>query len=343
MALGPLPDEPLVSVCIPAFNAAHFIEESLSSILAQTYHRLEVVVVDDASTDATRAVVARFDDPRVRCVRNAANVGAFATTCRAVSLANGQLVAIYHADDVYDRTIVEKEVGSLKRHASAGAVFTQNRMIREDGSVIGTNRLPTEFTDRDLLSYEDVFRFILCHKNILLCTPTFMGRREALAGLEGFGSDRYHIAYDLDMWIRVLRRFPIAIIDEPLMSYRHSSGQFTSRYGRLRVTEEIFFELMDDYIRADGWTRRLTASDLREYDFHRLDDMTVRAVHHVVLGDPAKGSMLLRSRFAWRSLVTQPTRRKARVLLMRLFLRTLIAARASHLAVPLLTRTERIR
>jgi GT2 family glycosyltransferase len=341
--LPPLASEPLVSVCVPAFNAERFVETALSSILAQTYRRLEVIVVDDASTDRTPDALRRLGDARLRVIRNEANLGAFATTVRAVAAATGELIAIYHADDVYDPPLVEREVACLRHHPSAGAVFTENRMIREDGSVIGTNRLPRQFRDRDVLHYDDVFPFLVRHKNILLCTPTFMGRREAVADLGSFGSGRYHIAYDLDMWLQVLRRHPIVILDEPLMSYRHSSGQFTSRYTRLRVTQEVFFDLMDDYLAADGWLDRLTADDLREYAFHRLDDMTVRAVHHVVRNEPDSAQPLLAPRFAWRSLLRHPTRRKVRVLLMRIFLRTALALDAGRLAAPILVRTEGIR
>ena len=332
-----------MSVCVPAFNAERFVEAALSSILAQTYRPLEVIVVDDASTDRTPAILRQLTDPRLRVIRNQENLGAFATTARAVSAAAGELVAIYHADDVYDPPLVEKEVACLRRHPSAAAVFTENRMIREDGSLIGTNRLPRQFRGRDVLNYADVFPFLVRNKNILLCTPTFMGRREVLADLASYGSHRYHIAYDLDMWLQVLRRAPIVILDEPLMSYRHSSGQFTSRYTRLRVTQEVFFDVMDDYIAVDGWLERLTADDLREYAFHRLDDMTVRAVHHIVRNEPDAARPLLVPGFTWRSLVAHPTRRKLRVLLMRLFLRTALALDAGRLAAPVLVRTEGLR
>ena len=341
--LAPLGAEPLVSVCVPAFNAARFIEIALGSILAQTYRRLEVIVVDDASTDGTADLVERFADSRLRSIRGARNAGAYATTCRAMSLARGELVAIYHADDVYDPAIVEKEVACLRRQPSAGAVFTQNRMIREDGSLIGVNRLPPAFRGRELFEYGEVFRFLLRNKNILLCAPTFMGRREVIAELALSGSGRYHIAYDLDMWVQVLRRHAIAILDEPLMAYRHSAGQFTSRYGQLRVTQEVFFDLMDDYITADGWQGRLTADDLREYAFHRLDDATLRAVHHIVRNEPDSARTLLADEFAWRSLIAHPTRRKLRVLLMRVFLRAALAVGAGPMTVPILVRTEGIR
>lgn len=340
---APLTSEPLVSVCVPAFNAERFVEAALSSILAQTYRRLELIVVDDASTDGTPAILRRLTDPRLRVIRNQENLGAFATTVRAVATATGELIAIYHADDVYDPPLIEKEVACLRQYPAAAAVFTENRMIREDGSLIGTNRVPRQFRGRDVLSYADVFPFLIRHKNVLLCTPTFMGRREALADLGSFGSGRYHIAYDLDMWLQVLRRHPVVILDEPLMSYRHSSGQFTSRYTRLRVTQEVFFDLMDDYLAADGWRDRLTADDLREYAFHRLDDMTVRAVHHVVRNEPEGARPLLAPGFTWRSLLAHPTRRKIRVLLMRMFLRTALALDAGRLAAPILVRTEGIR
>lgn len=339
--LPPLATEPLVSVCIPAHDVERFVAASVASVLAQTYRRLEVIVVDDASSDATADVLSRMSDARLRVVRAPRNLGAANATNVAVSLARGDLVAIYHADDLYEPSIVEKEVESFHRHPDVGGVFTGNRMIREDGRVIGTNRIPRELAGREVFDYETVFRFVLRNKNILLCTPSFMGRRDVLEALGPFTEEPYHVAYDFEMWLRLLRRHPIAVVDEPLMSYRHSTTQYSARSRRLRTTEEKFFLIMDEYARNDPRLAQLTAADWREYEFHRVDDCTVRAANAVMLGQPSDAAALLgQRRYPWRSLLARPARRKLRVLLMRAALRTALVLHATRLLGPVLTVTE---
>jgi glycosyltransferase involved in cell wall biosynthesis len=93
-----VPDEPLVSVVIPAYNAERFLAEAIESVLRQEHRPLEVVVVDDGSTDATSAVAARFEE--VRCVRQE-NLGQAAARNGGVELAQGELLAFLDADDVW--------------------------------------------------------------------------------------------------------------------------------------------------------------------------------------------------------------------------------------------------
>ncbi|HEX9015276.1 MAG TPA: glycosyltransferase family A protein, partial [Chloroflexota bacterium] len=112
----------LVSICIPAYNAGHVLGLALSSILAQTWPSLEIILIDDGSTDDTSEVVRSVVDTRVVAVRNEKNRGGYQTMNQAVSLARGDFVAIYHADDVYEPTIVEKEASYLQSHPEVGAV-----------------------------------------------------------------------------------------------------------------------------------------------------------------------------------------------------------------------------
>lgn len=319
---------PLVSVFVPAYNAGRFLRRTLESVLAQSHRRLEVVVLDDASTDDTAAVAHSFADPRLRYVRNETNLGQFRTMSRAVELTRGGFIAIYHSDDVYEPDIVRREVEFLQAHPQAGAVFAQDNIIDEQERLLARVALPGEFRGRPLLSYADVFPYLLRNKNQLLCCPTFMARRGALAEAGAFDAARYRIAADLDMWLRILRRRPVGVLADRLVNYRRSSAQESSRYRQLRTTEEEFFTIMDRYAELDGWWSRVSPADRREYEFHRLDDRTFRAANHVIRGDPAAARALLREGFAWWSALRRPRRRKARVLLLRTAMKLMLAAGA---------------
>ena len=332
--------KPLVTICMPGYNVERTLAQAVESIFAQSYDNIEIILVDDGSTDATEAIAKSFTDSRFRYIRNEKNLGGYQTMNRAISLATGEYVAVYHTDDIYEPSIVSEEVAYLEAHAEAGAVFCLSHFMDHDGRIYGDMTLPAVFKGRQTLTYTEVFPFLLRHKNILFCCPTFMARRTALENVGPFDAVAYDVAADLDMWIRIVRRYPVGIIDEPLMSYRHSKSQWSSRYNRLRITPELYFAIMDHYLEVDGWRAKLSASDLTEYAFHRRDDDTRRAGNKIILGD-FKGAMeLVQTPFPWRTLLNNLRRRKFRVLLLRTVIIAGLAVGAGRLLAQLLIRTE---
>jgi glycosyltransferase involved in cell wall biosynthesis len=308
---------PLVSVCMPAYNVSRFLREALVSIVSQTYRRIEVILVDDGSTDETFEVARSFRDDRIRLFRNSSNLGGYQTMNKAVSLARGDLVAIYHADDVYERAIVEKEVTYLRSHPHAGAVFCLDHYIDDASEIISGTTLPAELCGRETIRYEDVFPFLLRNKNTIFRCPTFMARREVLDAVGPFDAETYDIAADVDMWIRIVRRFPIGILNERLMYYRAGGGQWSTRYNYLRTDQDWFFVIMDRYLAEDQWRDRLDVGALREYAFHQCDDETFRAINWLFKGDPDRAAELLRHGFCGAAFWRRPTLPKIRLLALR--------------------------
>src|SRR5262245_46403552 len=125
-------DARLVSVVVPVWNGARYLRESLDSILAQTYRPIEVLVMDDASTDETPEILASYG-PAVRTRRQGTNRGQFDNVNDGIALAGGEWIAVYHADDVYRPEIVEREAEFLERHPEAGAVFCLDAWIDAEG------------------------------------------------------------------------------------------------------------------------------------------------------------------------------------------------------------------
>lgn len=331
---------PLVSICMPAYNVASVVGEALKSVLAQSYPHIEVIVVDDGSSDGTFDVIRSSADGRVRLFRNEKNRGGYQTMNQAMALARGDFIAIYHSDDVYEPIIVENEVSYLQAHPDAGAVFCLDYYIDDDGKVFGGMSLPKEFRGHESLNYMNVFPFLLRHKNTLLRCPTFMTRRDILVTVGPFNAERYDIAADLDMWIRIVRQFPVGILDERLLYYRVSKKQWSSRYKRLRTSQELYFDILDYYLEADGWFDKVSAQDLIEYAFHRCDDMITRAANLIISNDASAAVKLLQHPFPWRTFLHCVRRRKVRVLLLRTILRLGLALGAVRLLGRVLIWTE---
>lgn len=106
MGREPTGDLPTVSVVVPVYNAEAYLRECLDSVVAQTYPRMEILVVDDASTDGSASIAREFGDG-IRLVRRDVNLGQFANVEDGIRRARGEYVCVFHADDIYHPEIVE--------------------------------------------------------------------------------------------------------------------------------------------------------------------------------------------------------------------------------------------
>lgn len=310
-------DLPLVSVCISAYNVERFLGAALDSVLAQTYPRLEVILIDNGSEDRTYELAQSRHDERLRLVHVDENLGGYQAMNRVASMARGEFVAVYHSDDVYDPRIVEKEVALLRARPEVGAVFSLDHNINEDGRIFATIQMPRDFVGKTDLDYDTVFRYLV-RNGCPFCCPTFMTRRSVLDTVGYFAPERWGIAADAEMWLRIARRFRIAILDEPLIGYRKGRHQWSARYRRLRTERDRLFAVIDHYMGEDGWRDRLRPEDLTEYEFQQCDDDTYRAANFLIQGDAGAARQLLRTRaYPWRTLLAGIRRRKVRLLALR--------------------------
>lgn len=273
----------LVSVIVPVYNGARYLRECLDSLLRQTYRALEIIVVDDASTDDTPAIIASYGDP-VRCLRQPANRGIYATANAGIELARGEFVAIYHADDVYDPRIVEREVGFLTTHPEAGAVFCLDILVDSDNQEYARLQLPKSVRERELLRYDEVLDGLLRYKNRFLMCPGAMVRAQVYREVGTYRPDRFRNTADLEMWLRIAQRYPLGLLREHLFRYRHFHGNSSQRYQYLRTTAENYFMIMDLYL-AEGGRSRATPGALAAYEGHRAEDRLRIAVSQYIKGD----------------------------------------------------------
>ena len=224
-----------VSVVIPAHNAERFIRSTLESVLAQTFGDLEVLVVDDGSSDATAEIVDSFGSPIT--LMAGPRLGVSAARNRGIAGARGEYVALLDHDDRWHPDKIRRQVEVLETDPIAGLVFTLAE-VEEGGAVTGVfPELPDpgRFLAR---AYEN-----LAHWNYIPMSSVML-RRSILAALKGPFDTSFSLAEDWDLWLRVAAGLPpggVRFLPEPLTRYVILSGRATERMADLRLEDLAIF------------------------------------------------------------------------------------------------------
>ena len=227
-------EDPLVCVMMAAHDAERYLTAAVESVLAQSYPRFELLVVDDGSTDGTLALLEQLAqrDARVRVLRNERNLGVVATRNRMLGEAPpaAKYLAVLDADDVCLPQRLARQVAFLEQHPRHALVGCHTQIIDEQGRPVGLRRYPT--------SAAQIRRVITRYNPI--AHPGAMLRRSAVNEVGPYDAD-YPRCQDYELWLRLAERYDLANLDEVLIGYRISATQVKQRHLResLRLTVQI--------------------------------------------------------------------------------------------------------
>jgi glycosyltransferase involved in cell wall biosynthesis len=217
---------PLVSVIIPCYGQAAYLEEAIESVLAQTYAQLEVVVVDDGSPDNAARLAARF--PWVRCVRQP-NAGLAAARNTGIRESEGELLVFLDADDRLLPRALEAGVEELRAHPAAAFAFGRYRRVAADGRRLENDEQPRPEAD----PYSVFLRY-----NYAGIPATGVFRRSALEEAGNF-DETVRGAEDYDLNLRLARQFPVRPYADEVVEYRvHGSSMSQDHASMLAMTLE---------------------------------------------------------------------------------------------------------
>ncbi len=289
--------QPLVSISIPVYNAEKTIAETVQSILDQTYQNLEIIIVDNASTDSTLKILQKFKDPRIKIYKNEKNIGAEKNFSKCVRLANGEYTAIFHADDVYLSTMVEKQIEIFQNNPNIGAVFTMANKINTHGEIIGETKLPPKLKNKEYYHFNEIFISILEYGNFLV-TPSAMVKSRIYKKMIPFNEEKFGTSADLDMWLRILEKYPITVIDEKLMNYRISYQQGSYQLRRTRTEQADFFKVINHYLSIKYDTINIPIDILKKYELLIQVDKIRCAINFLTKNKPKEAKKLLRNSFS---------------------------------------------
>lgn len=248
---------PLVTVLIPAYNAAQTIGRALESALGQSYEPKEVVVVNDASPDDTPAIVKQYADRNVRLVNLENNLGECGAMNAGIDAAAGEYVAFLDADDEWCVGKLEKQMTILRQNPDLIFVTSDGDFIEPGGSVSSTvygNSTPMEGPD--------AWKMLL--ENNFVAKPCVVAQRAALLECNGF-DQTLRLAGDQDMWIRLAAMGSIACVEESLVKIYLAPTSLTQSNLRNELT--YLLPMVEGHIKNLG--HRLTEKEKRKILVHR--------------------------------------------------------------------------
>ncbi|AHE98942.1 glycosyltransferase [Thioalkalivibrio paradoxus] len=254
---------PRFSVLLPVFNHARYVGQAIDSVLQQTTSDLELLIVDDASSDSSWDVVNGFQDPRIRAARHERNQGAHATLNELLRLARGQWIAILNSDDLFHPQRLEV-CGERLEASGADLVGSDITLIDAHGQPVAGHWWVDAFARlKDCLTTTGDWTATLLEGNVFMSTSNFVFTRSLALDLQGFRDFSYVLDYDFLLRALLLGR-RLDWVASPLLSYR-LHGDNTIGGDPMRANLEcarLLRELSPDLIAGDDAVRALRLEHL---------------------------------------------------------------------------------
>lgn len=250
---------PLVSVLIPAYNAEATLAETVRSALASTYESIEVVIVDDGSTDSTRSIAKKLaEDRRVRLVTQK-NRGLPGALNAGVAAASGEFVARLDADDLWHPTKLSRQVALALSDGAPGFIYTFYRYLSEDGRVLfdgPPQRFPARALRRSV------------YETLIGTGSSMLMRKRMLEDLGGF-DETYQNSEDVLFQVKAAASHRIGFVPQYLVGYRLRSKSLSQNADAMReVWSRLRGQMIEEYPqvppRAHDWAHARRSMSMAE-------------------------------------------------------------------------------
>ena len=223
--------QPLVSVCIPLYNAGAFIGATVDSVLRQTYPNWELIIADDMSTDGGWEIVLAYRDPRIRCFRNPQRLGAEGNWNGVISAAKGEYVKLLCHDDLLAPECLERQVAAFQADRSRGLalVCCARDIIDKDGRKTLRRRWVRK--DARMEGKQAVRETLRAGTNLIGEPSAVLFRLDDVSRVGLFDGGRQY-GIDLDYWVRLLALGDCYYLAASLCSFRMSRQSWSSQLAR---------------------------------------------------------------------------------------------------------------
>ncbi|NJL78661.1 MAG: glycosyltransferase [Richelia sp. RM2_1_2] len=223
-----------ISVIVPVFNGERTIEETIKSILNQTFSNIEIIIINDGSTDTTLEILENIYDSRIK-IFSYPNAGLSVSRNRGISQAKGEYISFIDADDLWTADKLELQWQVLQSNSQAAVAYSWTDYIDESGKFIKSGRR--------IKVNGDAFRKLLI-TNFLENGSNPLIRQQALEKVGGF-DESLAAAEDKDMWLRLAANYEFVCVEKPQILYRTSTNSMSTNLKRqetasLKVIERGF-------------------------------------------------------------------------------------------------------
>jgi hypothetical protein len=203
---------PVVTVLMTVYNAGHFLEPSIRSIIDQSFGDFEFLIVDDCSTDGSAEVAeSASKDGRIKVIRNAQNRGQTSCLNLGLGLARGRWIARHDADDLAHRDRLALQYQSMQKGSEIALLGTNGRIINEQDKLVGLLDAPLS---HEGITWSAPFLNPFMHTSVMF-------RADIIRDEFGGYDQSYRIAQDYELWTRVISKYRSANLPQRLIDYRH--------------------------------------------------------------------------------------------------------------------------
>lgn len=260
--------KPVISVIMPAYNAAEFLAEAIQSILEQTHEAFELIVTDDGSSDKTPLIIKDFavKDDRVKPVYHQKNMGLVATLNEAVGLAGNEFIARMDADDIACPQRLEKQLDFLASHSDYAAVGCLGKVINKKGKCIDQIDLPLS---------SDAINIVLCLNSAFIHSGIMM--RKSYLTKTPYNQKCWPVE-DYSLWVELARHNKLKNLPERLVYYRRLESGISQSNSEMQ--QKMALEVASQHIknlRAAQIIKMIALTVARTLSVHKLNNKQAKS------------------------------------------------------------------
>lgn len=271
-------DVPMVSVCMPVYRSERFVAEAIRSVLSQTFTDFELIIIDDASPDATYEIANAIRDPRLRVYRNDRNLGPEGNWNLALEMARGRYIKVLPGDDTLYPECLERQMAVLEDARNRDVVLAY--CARDIIDSTGRKVMRAKFPGHGRIKAASLVRRTVRHGTNIIGEPgAVLFRADAARRTGGFDASLGFVT-DLDYWLRLLQLGDAWAIGAALCTFRLSGDNWSAALGLERCRQ--YLQFLDRLSERDG---RLSRADfLVGRLMARVNERLRRLVYRRLLG-----------------------------------------------------------
>lgn len=257
---------PEISILMPVYNGEAFVSRAVVSILEQTFEDIELIAVDDASTDGSLKILEDYSgkDSRIKIIKNKENMGLTRSLVKAAGIAEGEYIVRQDSDDISLPQRLGKQLGFMKQNPSYGAIGTSAHIIDKNGDIIKNANVPnTWFMTKQILRFGNCF----VHGSMMIRKDVYLragGYREA-----------FSVGQDFDLWLRISRLAKLKNLRERLYQWRETGDNISLvktdiqfKAGALALYDHRYNKHLepDEDFEIDHFINSLSKTERKKYD-----------------------------------------------------------------------------